>query len=302
MVDFLENGRILVPNKSGSVLIEDPKHPAVLALNFASVLPSMLYSTSVPGHYFNFGEPARFSDGEPHRVEFKAAGDVCSFFTKQVGENVYLYGTKMDRFIEWTPPARKDAVDETPNLALYQVPREDIVSMKVLTNTETHPHLRDHADQFMSYLKVLQNIKVRSISDAKKWVKQSYEKNMKIILLEGEKADRKLAADQAARGKRSTAAEHSKEAGQEARDLWKAIREAVQRAAPFYNEPFEERMAGGESAGRFINIALDTETGQPTTATIDELRAFLTYAHTLPRTHARLALPHLPTCHISANY
>ena len=44
MVDFLENGRILVPNKSGSVLIEDPKHPAVLALNFASVRPDARFS------------------------------------------------------------------------------------------------------------------------------------------------------------------------------------------------------------------------------------------------------------------
>ena len=278
MTNYLEDSRMLIPNKGATICITEPddaENVGIFALNFASVLPRHVYSTGVAGHYFNFGEAVKVSKGEPLRVQFAAAGDACVYAVKQVGQMVYLYGITIESLIGWTPPARKDDIDEARLLSTWPVPRADIVDLTPLADTETHPNLKGTADLLMSFVKTFTVHKIRSVADSEKWVKQPYEKNVKQALLQGELADRRVAQLRASRGRRSEAAANSGDGGQDAGDVWAVLREAVQRAIPFYNEPFEERFAGGDNNGRFFNVALDEATGQPTPETIDELRAFL---------------------------
>ena len=139
MTNFLENGRFLIPNKASSVWITDPCDPGIFCLNFASALPKMVYSAGVAGHYFNFGEGVRFSSGEPLRATFSAAADVVTFAEKQIVEMVYIYGIPAEKLLSWTPPARRDDVDEAKLLTVWPVPRADIAELIPLENTETHP-------------------------------------------------------------------------------------------------------------------------------------------------------------------
>ena len=85
----------------------------------------------------------------------------------------------------------------------------------------------------------------------------------KAAILWMEKLERKKAATQAARGKRKDRDDHSKEGGQEAGEVAKALKEVLELAAPYYSYDFKDR---------FFKIELDATTGQPTEATVEALK------------------------------
>jgi len=296
-IDYLEGGRVLHPNKNSAIWVSGPEALSLMTLSFASVLPKNIYGAGVLGHYFNFGPPILFHSGAPLRAEFSAAGDAVVLAQMQTGTTVYLYGITVEKLIGWVPPARKDEVDVTGLCATWSVPREDILTLKKLKKTDTHD-LPGMTDLLISYIAAFKNIKVRSAADVIRWAAQTFEKNIKQVLLQGEMEDRRLAALHAGRGQRKNQAAASGSGGAEAGENWKLLRDAVQKAMPFYREPFDERFAGNDDPGRFFNVALQEDTGLPSPETITELKRFLSSAASLtaaysldqPNPHTHLCL------------
>jgi hypothetical protein len=272
-MEYLEGGRVLFPDKAAPVLaaadfFEAP--PSVHSLRFASVAPKMVYDSGVLGTHFNFGLPPRFSTGEPLEARFEAADNCVVYTTKMVGRDVYIYGITTPKLIEWAEkaprPGPNDMVDETKLLALWKVPREEFISLKPLTDTDTTP-LKAYADDLMSRILFLKNMKVRSAKQAVAYCKQGFVKNAKSVLQYAELEERRVVAEQAARGKKSAAPAGSRDAGKEVGEKWAAtFTDWIHHAAPFYTEPLEDR---------FIIVPLDETTGQPTDETIAKIKADL---------------------------
>jgi hypothetical protein len=278
MTNFLEQNRQIIPNKSAPVLA--PTEMELLMVGFASYTPGKLYHAGVPGHYFNFGQQVVLHDGGPLLATFTAADPIVAILVKQAGDNLYLYGVTVPKLIEFSqsPPDRKSVIDPTAYFGLHKVPRTDIVSLEVLTNSETHT-FKDYTDLLISYVPFLKDAKLRSAKDLIAYSKGGFTKCWNAVLKYGELEERRLAAARAVAGKRRESAENSADGGKAVGTKYSEMREAYKAVAPFYAEAFEDR---------FDNIDLG-EDGKPTAASLEKLRAELkcaARARTHPHAHA----------------
>jgi hypothetical protein len=270
MVNYLRDGRQLIPNKAAPVML--PSDEEVLTSNFASYKPGHLYHAGVHGHYFNFGDPVEIFPGGGLRISFTGADPVVAFLTKQAGTNVYGYAVTVPKLIDFAkkPPPRAETIDPAAYFGLFQSSRADITEMVDLEDTETHP-FKMYADLLISYIPFLKSIKVRNMKHLREWSVAGFQKCIKEVLKYGELTERQLAAERAARGKRAEAAASSKDGGKEVGLKYAELKEAFGVVAPFYADPFQER---------FDNIALNAD-GKPNDESLAKLRADLQYAHRL---------------------
>ena len=86
----------------------------------------------------------------------------------------------------------------------------------------------------------------------------------KAALFHMELEERQEAKQRAESGPRKARKDSSREGGEEAASHAKEVAEVLNLAAPYYAYDF---------ADRFIKVKLDEATGQPTTTTIDALKA-----------------------------
>ena len=302
--NFLGEGRELIVNKSsliGTIGVE--AEPTVKFLQIASVMSKDTFFAGVPGHYFVFAPPlhvctsVHISDGQPMRAYFKEAGDAVIVAFKLSPSNVYLYGITVEKLIEWKPPAKAtDSIVEEGLLQSWKATHGDITSLVALQNTETH-NLKDLADKLISHMPTFQQHKVRSGVDALKWCKKSYESNVKAVVDISEVEERKRAKEKSTTA-RDPGAIESAAGGAAAKELWALRKQCMLDRGQYYEDSFKERI---------IIIETETETKQPSKATIEAMRISLGCVLLHPRdqltscAHARLcarcARAHL-TCNI----
>ena len=265
-VNLLAEGRTLLPNKSAPLFISsDAEDPAAFYLNFASVVKKHLYTGGVLGHYFHFGKDVQVTSGVPHLAKFKEVGDAVIFAVKLAGSGLpYLYGVTVQELIKFNssaPPAT-EVMDESKWLTAWKADHTELQALVVLKDTDTHA-LTAMADKFMSHMPMFKAVGIRSVKHAEVWAKKSYVSNIKAVLLQMEKAERKEGAARACRSKNASDSEAS---GGAAGTRWAAITEALLTVQEYYNDPLAERI---------ICVDVDTETRQPTEAAIAAVKADL---------------------------
>ena len=263
-LSYIAPGRILIPNKASVVpLIGVEEDPSIKVLQIASVFAKKTYS--VPGvlaHYIVFGSDKIISTGEPMRVNFDAAEDAVVFCYKVTGKIVSFYGITIEALIAWVPPkAVKEVIDESGLLQTWKSTHADIKELVPLVNTETHPHLKALAVKFMSHMPTFSLVKIKDAKGAQSWCDNTFTHNIKytIDLSEVEARQRAKEKSQTAKDKSGT---ESRAGGEAAKTFWSERKRLVLAAAPYYKDTF---------ADRFIEVALDESTGQPTKETIAEL-------------------------------
>jgi hypothetical protein len=120
-----------------------------------------------------------------------------------------------------------------------------------------------------------------SSQDARAWCEKGFEPTIKSLLTQSELEERKLAKEKSDTARDKSTVE-SRAGGLAARELWAARKTNLLACGPYYQDSFRER---------FITIALDETSGQPTQTAIDELRTHLGCA---AHSAQRLTLPTLP--------
>ena len=92
-INFLAEGRVLIPNKSTPVgTIGSGDEPAIKFLQIASVVAKQTYHAGLLAHYFVFGEAPMISQGEPMIAEFGEADNAVILAYKQVGTSSAVVG------------------------------------------------------------------------------------------------------------------------------------------------------------------------------------------------------------------
>ena len=272
-VNLVAEGRVLVPNKAAPLLITDDANPAVLCLNYASVVQKQLYSGGVPGHHFVFGTNSVVTTGVPHLAKFEVDDDYIVFAVKLSGKFTYLYAASVPKLLGWfkNPPARSEVIAETSMLRSIRLPDKDLLELKPVTNTDTHK-LKDIADHFMSFMPTFKNLNIRNASHCVIWAKKGFRDTMSKVLLAMEKSERTTARD---RGARANDEAESAAGGQVAAARWGLLKSSMDDAEKYYRDRLEARL---------IEIAID-ESGKVVPEKLAELYRELECAHAHGHTH-----------------
>ena len=281
----LAEQRVIIGDKAtmvGTIGVEE--EPAVKMLQYASTGDADVYTAGIFGTYFVFGKKPHFNAGKPMLAKFCEADDAVIMCLKQVGKSSYLYGITVPKLKEWVPPASAGTlVEETGLMQSWRVEHEDIESMRMLENTETHP-LKDLADKLIAHMPTFAAHKIKSSKEMKAWCARTFEKNIKAVVNASELAERKRAAAKSATA-RDAAATESVAGGRAAKEKWEERKKLLLLAEPYYKDSFEDR---------FIVIELDEATQQPTEKTLTEIRADLACVHALESCRIRWDPPPLP--------
>ena len=259
--------RLLIVDKATPLAIlgqPDTEHVGILSCNIASTISRCTYSAGVPGNYFLFG-PSKpwITNGAPLLATFKDGSDnhaILAFKTVGMGE-VYAYGIPIPVLKGWKPlRSHSEEMKEEGLLVSTKLSDGKIGSLTLLKKTDSHdlPAMVDH---LMSFMPSFQNVKIKGITDAKKYCEEhSFEKNAGLVLLAMEKNERKIAKE---KGARSREAADSVAGGQDAGARWRKAGDALKSMAEYYGAPFEKR---------FILIAVG-EDGQPTAEAVEAVKA-----------------------------
>lgn len=266
--NYLAAGRFLICNKATPVgLIGMTDEPTIKLLQVASTIASHTYGIEgVLGSYIVFGEEPMISLGEPMRANFKEAGDAVVFCFKQGGAIVYLYGITVENLIGWVPPTKAtELISEDGLLQSWKATHTDIFELVPLKDTETHA-LRAIAEKFMSHMPTFSVHKIKDMKTARKWLASGYTSNIRAVVDKSEVEERKRAQEKSTTAKDAACVE-SMAGGMVAKEVWTERKRLLLTAAPYYGDTFDKR---------FIVVALDPATKQPTTATLEAVRLDLT--------------------------
>ena len=175
--NLLPTGHIIIPNKAAVLSITGDMDPSIFVANCATVPAKNLYPTGVLAHYFLFGDALNITTGRPLLAEFKEAESVAVLALKVTGGRTYLYGIAIPKLIEFaaSPPPVSASVEEMGRLGLWKAPRDDILALRVLENTDTH-RLKDFADMFISRMPTFKKLKLRSGKDIEEYARGGFKK------------------------------------------------------------------------------------------------------------------------------
>ena len=240
-VNFVADGRILIPNKAAPLSITNDDDPSIFLLNFASVLQKNTYDAGVLGHYFHFGGGVHVSTGEPHLAKFTGVGDAIVVAMKLTNGTPYLYGITVEKLIAFCadPPSRPgDVVDEAKFLQSWKLPHDNMEALVPLVDSDTHK-FRQMTDVLISHMPLFKALKIRSIKDMKAWASKGYVSNMKAVLTSMEKAER---VDGKAKGGRAKDAAESAALGADGGERWADIKASLLGVGKFYEDTLSDRI------------------------------------------------------------
>ena len=277
MFNYIEKGRALIPNKATPISITFDDGPGLLLLNFASVIPGRCYPAGVPGYYYLFGERTtelQISTGRPLLAEFKETGNAVIFAHKFIGTSHYLYGITIEKLLDWSehPPQPQVEVKEAGLLQSWKVPRDDLVKLEELCNTDTHK-LIDIADSLISRLPIFKAVQVRSAKEMQERCKKTFKANMLSTITAAEKAGRKGAQG---KGRAANDPDESASGGAVVGAKCAQLRAAVAAAEQYYDaDPF---------LSRFVFVQVDSDLkpmDDELIKTKEELRCATCITHTI---------------------
>ena len=214
------------------------------------------------------------------RAVFGEAEDAVIFCYKLGGKMVYLFGMTIPALLDWTPPSKAtEMVNESALLQSWKATHSDLKELVPLVNTETHKNLVALADKFMSHMPTFAVAKIKDSKAAARWCANSFSANVRVIVDASEVEERKRAAEKSKTAGDKTRVE-SAAGGAAAKQFWSDRKRLLLAVQPYYEDSFSER---------FIVVALDEQTGQPTAETLSKLRSDLECASSQLSNASRLS-------------
>ena len=233
---------VAFPDKSCMIGFEVGGEQATWWTTHAALAPKgTTLPAGIPGHYFvlqsNEDPPARYQS-VPFVAEFEGADDAIILAYKVVDDRVYLYGTTAAKIISFVPPKeRGKEVDEAAYISMWKLPHAGIKGTRALANTETHK-LKDVVDNFMQFLPLFKNAKLRNIKELKAVETDTLHKNINRAC---DAAELKLRRAAQSRGATSKDGRESVAGGQDAKKVIDAVKAKLTAGLKHYVADIEER-------------------------------------------------------------
>ena len=196
-LNLLSAGRTLIADKAAPLSITTDEEPVIFVCNYASVIHKQTYAVSgLLGHLFHFGEQVRFSNGKPQLAKFKAQNDAVIIALKLSSGVPYLYGITVPNLIKFNeePPSPTAIIDEAKWLQSWRANLADLESLTPLVDSETHK-FNMMVDKFVSHMQLFKGVGIRNLKQMEKHAEKGFEKNVKAVVLEMEKQERKGGAE-----------------------------------------------------------------------------------------------------------
>ena len=233
---------VAFPDKSCMIGFEVGTEQATWWTTHAALAPKgTTLPAGIPGHYFvlqsNEDPPARYQS-VPFVAEFEGADDAVILAYKVLDDRVYLYGTTAAKMISFVPPKeRGKEVDEAAYISMWKLPHAGITGTRALANTETHK-LKDFVDNFVQFLPLFKNAKLRNIKELKAVETDTLHKN---ITRACDAAELKLRRAAQSRGATSKDGRESMAGGQDAKKVIDAVKTKLNAGLKHYVADIEER-------------------------------------------------------------
>ena len=233
---------VAFPDKSCMIGFEVGTEQATWWTTHAALAPKgTTLPAGIPGHYFvlqsNEDPPARYQS-VPFVAEFEGADDAVILAYKVLDDRVYLYGTTAAKIISFVPPKeRGKEVDEAAYISMWKLPHAGITGTRALANTETHK-LKDFVDNFVQFLPLFKNAKLRNIKELKAVETDTLHKN---ITRACDAAELKLRRAAQSRGATSKDGRESMAGGQDAKKVIDAVKTKLNAGLKHYVADIEER-------------------------------------------------------------